>query len=121
MLVQVAPLTRFDRVLLSLLAFFCLSETSLEMVFSDSQEDIAAVLLAKATWMALIAGTFMQRRYAARLLSYLCVVSAIAVGLSLPDMASKAPFFFLILTIDVLLKFSMFVRVAVVSSHPIDP
>jgi hypothetical protein len=121
MRIQVPALTRFDRVLLSLIAFSCLGEAPLEIVFSNSQEDIAAILLAKAAWMTLIAGTFMHRRRAARLLSFLCGVSTIAVGLSLPEMARTAPLLFSILTVDVLLKFSMFVRVAIFSSHPLDP
>ncbi|MGF6982547.1 hypothetical protein FSB08_27040 [Paraburkholderia sp. JPY432] len=118
---QITRLTRFDRVLLSLLAFYCLSEALLEIVCSDSCDDIVSILIAKAAWMTLIAGTFFRRRLAARLLAFLCVVSAIVVGLTLPDMARTAPPIFSVLAVAVLLKFATFVRIAVQKPQSIEP
>jgi hypothetical protein len=118
---QISRLTRFDRVLLSLLAFYCLSEALLEIIWSDRSDDIVSILIAKAAWMTLIVGTCFKRRLAARLLAFLCAVSAIVVGLTLPDMARVAPPIFSVLAVAVLLKFAIFARIAVLKPQSIEP
>ncbi|MCC8402461.1 hypothetical protein LJ655_11240 [Paraburkholderia sp. MMS20-SJTN17] len=116
MTVQTARCNRFDRVMLLLLALFCMSETPLEMLVSESPAEIVAVLVAKAAWTTLVAATLLRRRLAARLLAFACAVSAVAVSLTLPDLARTFPFAFSVLSVEVLLKLLVFVRTSFVPS-----
>ncbi|MBJ9659308.1 hypothetical protein [Burkholderia gladioli] len=97
-------LSSYAIVSIKALAVYWLLESLLEALDMRSEDEMLPMLVGRTLWLLLIVGAAARFSLALRLLTFVCAASVLAVGSSLPGIASASPLLTLMLAVGLVIK-----------------